>query len=84
MSYSACYLGAMFSLGAATFNRSGVATNRCHPLARRQRQLAEELTRTCRLATTGTPTKLGPSAWMVPIAAEEKIVYGYSNHYYLT
>ena len=80
MSYSACYLGAMFALGAATFK---AGDDRCSLLARRQRQLAVELTRTCRLAATGTTTKLGPGSWKVPIAAEEKFVYDGSNHYYL-
>ncbi|KAH9389387.1 Mannosyl-oligosaccharide 1,2-alpha-mannosidase IB [Tyrophagus putrescentiae] len=64
MTYSACYLGAMFALGAATFKKED---DRCSPLARRQRQLAVELTRTCHQVATGSPTKLGPGEWTPPV-----------------
>ena len=83
MSYSACYLGAMFALGAATFKGG---EDRCHPLARRQRQLAVELTRTCHKAATGLPIRLPPDEWKMPNVLNEAIDYksGENKHYYLT
>ncbi|KAH9405632.1 Mannosyl-oligosaccharide 1,2-alpha-mannosidase IB [Tyrophagus putrescentiae] len=44
-----------------------VKTPSCRPLARRQRQLAVELTRTCHQVATGSPTKLGPGEWTPPV-----------------
>ena len=83
MSYSTCYLGAMFALGAATFKGG---EDRCHPLARRQRQLAVELTRTCHKAATGLPIRLPPDEWKMPNVLNEAIDYksGENKHYYLT
>lgn len=83
MFYSSCYLGAMFALGAGTFKDG---EDRCSPLFRRQRQLAAELTRTCRLATLKSITKMAPSEWKVlpaTSAGERKLDYTSHKHNYL-